>query len=195
MGVELFFADRKGQNAGLIVRVDKPGIGADQFRRLRSLAGRGTADVAAGATSQQLRADQGRPVRGGGRPLDPARGQARRLESIEIFVDGKSVLRHDDGEKALPAGAVGLRGWHCQASYRNLWVKTGKEVESLAFKQPEPVPEISGMWRAVQRGTAAGRFGLVTETPVCRHAVAADHLRFRRRANGASRTRGSIAGA
>ena len=31
VGVELLFADRKGQNAGLIVRVDKPGIGADKF--------------------------------------------------------------------------------------------------------------------------------------------------------------------
>ena len=69
-------------------------------------------------------------------------------------MDGKSVLSHDDGDKALLAGSVGLRGWHCQASYRNFWVKTGKEVESLPFKQSEPIPEISGMWRAVIGGTA-----------------------------------------
>src|SRR5579862_4140186 len=31
VGVELYFADRKGANAGLIVRVAQPGLGADRF--------------------------------------------------------------------------------------------------------------------------------------------------------------------
>ena len=31
VGVEVRFADRRGQNAGLIVRVDRPGLGADRF--------------------------------------------------------------------------------------------------------------------------------------------------------------------
>ena len=31
VGVEVRFGDRRGQNAGLIVRVDQPGVGADRF--------------------------------------------------------------------------------------------------------------------------------------------------------------------
>ena len=114
---------------------------------------------------------------------------------IEILVDGKSVLRHDDGEQALPAGTVGLRAWQREASFRNLWVKTGEEAEPIAFKPAEEMPEVSGMWRVVRRGTAQGSFALELGTPVRRHAVAASDLRFRRRGTGASRTRASIAGA
>ena len=31
----------------------------------------------------------------------------------------------------LPAGTIGLRAWQREASFRNLWVKTGKESRSL----------------------------------------------------------------
>ena len=51
-------------------------------------------------------------------------------------MDGNSVLSHDDGEMALLTGTLGLRAWHCQASYRNFWVKTDKEMErSLSGKR------------------------------------------------------------
>ena len=84
---------------------------------------------------------------------------------LEVFVDGNSVLSHDDGETALLAGTVGLRAWHSQASYRNFWVKTGKEMERLAFRQAERVPQVSGMWRPVQAGSSAGEFGIVKTAP------------------------------
>ena len=52
---------------------------------------------------------------------------------LEIWVDGRRILRHDDGPNALPAGTVGLRAWRRAASYRNLWVQTGGDREALAF--------------------------------------------------------------
>ena len=164
VGVELFFANQQGQNAGLIVRVEKPGTGADKF------------------FGYEVSLDPARQVLGLGRhrnnfePIkdvkcEIALGRWISLEVklagslIEILVDGKSMLRHDDGEKALPAGSVGLRGWHCQASYRNFWVKTGEVVESLTFDQAQPTLEISGMWQPVQSGSAEGRFALVKKGP------------------------------
>ena len=81
---------------------------------------------------------------------------------LEIFVDGNSVLTHDDGDKALLAGTFGIRGWRGPASYRNLWVKTGKEIEPPRLRCTRtPCTEISGMWRPVQTGAGAGEFGLV----------------------------------
>ena len=95
---------------------------------------------------------------------------------IEILVDGKSLLRHDDDKEALPAGTVGLRAWQRKASYRNLWVKTGKETESFAFKQAEVPTEVSGMWRPLRRGSAKGRFALTSERPFA--GAHSQHLAF-----------------
>src|SRR6185312_6690552 len=80
-------------------------------------------------------------------------------------VDGKSILKHDDGERSLAAGSVGLRAWQREASFRNLWVNRNDKKTPLAFQQGEKPPEVSGMWRPVQRGTTQGKFGLVTNRP------------------------------
>jgi len=164
VGVDLLFAGRNGENAGVIVRTDKPGVGADKFVGY---------EVSLDAARQTLRLGRHRnnfePIKDV--PCEVAVGRWIPLEVrlagavIEILVDGKPVLRHDDGPNALPAGTVGLRPWHREASYRNLWVKTGEAVEPLVFAQTAEAPEISGMWRAVRRGNATGQFVLVAERP------------------------------
>ena len=164
VGVELFFADREGQNAGLILRVNKPGLGAEKFIGY---------EVSLDAARKMLRLARHRnnfePIKDV--PCEVAVGRWFPLEVklagpvIDIRVDGKTVLHHDDGTNSLAAGAVGLRAWHREAGYRNLWVQTGENIERLAFEQTEALPEISGMWRAMQRGTAAGRFRLISEQP------------------------------
>jgi alpha-L-arabinofuranosidase len=164
VGVELLFADRKGQNAGLIVRVEKPGIGADTFSGY---------EVSLDPARQMVRLARHRnnfePIKDVKCEVAVGRWIALEVKlagsKIEILVDGKSALLHDDAERALLTGSVGLRGWHCQATFRNLWVKSGKEMESLSFKQQESIPEISGMWRAVSSGSAVGKFGIVKESP------------------------------
>jgi len=163
VGVELKFADRKGGNAGLIVRVDKPGIGADRFMGY---------EVALNAGRQRLLLARHRnnfePIKEVSCEVAVDRWIPLEVtlsgSVIAIAVDGKPVLRHEDAQ-ALPAGSVGLRAWQRQASYRQLWVKTGKEAEPLAFKQAEEIPEVSGMWRPLRRGTAQGRFALLSERP------------------------------
>jgi hypothetical protein len=164
VGVELKFADRQGVNAGLIVRVDQAGTGADRFIGY---------EVALNAASQKLLLARHRhnfePIKevACAVAIDRWVPLEVRLAGpvVEVLVDGKSVLRHDDGDRALPAGAVGLRAWQREASFRGLWVKTGKEVEPLALKHGERPPEVSGMWRTARHGTAQGRFALVTERP------------------------------
>jgi alpha-L-arabinofuranosidase len=161
VGVELLFADRKGENAGLIVRVNKSGKGADTFWGY---------EVSLDAARQRLRLGR---HRNNFEPIKDVRcevavGRWIPLEVklagpvIEILVDGKSALRYDDGPDTLPAGAVGLRVWHREASYRNLQVKSIEQTEPLAFAMTEDSPAVSGMWRAVRRGTAAGRFAIVS---------------------------------
>jgi hypothetical protein len=164
VGVEVLFSDRSGENAGLIVRVANPGLGADAFSGY---------EISLDAARQSLRLGRHRnnfelikdvrcevPI-GRWIPLE-----ARLTGSaIEILVDGKSVLRHSDGPNSLPAGTVGLRAWHRAAGFRNLWIKTDDSTKPLAFAVTAEAPEISGMWRAVRSGTAQGQFAIVSEQP------------------------------
>ncbi len=178
VGVDVLFSQRKGENAGLIVRVAEPGLGADNFIGY---------EVSLDAARQRLRLGRHRrnfePIKDV--PYDVAVGRWIPLEVrlsgpvIEILVDGKSVLRHDDCTHALPAGTIGLRAWHREASYRNLWVRTGEQIERLSFETSGQTAEISGMWRAVRHGTATGRFAIVSEQPFA--GLQSQQLRFDRR--------------
>jgi hypothetical protein len=53
---------------------------------------------------------------------------------IEVFVNGKSILRHEDGDAALLSGTIGLRQFQPEAQYRKLWVKAGGETRRLTFE-------------------------------------------------------------
>jgi hypothetical protein len=164
IGVEVHFAERKGVNGGLIVRVDQPGIGADRFIGY---------EVALDAAKQTLLLARHRnnfePIKEVPCAVTTGRWIPLVVELsgsvIEIFVDGQTILRHDDGKLALPAGAVGVRGWQREVGFRNLWVKVGAGIERLVFRQAEGLPEVSGMWGAIRRAAAQGRFSLISERP------------------------------
>jgi hypothetical protein len=165
VGVEVYFADKNGANAGLIVHVSNAETGADSFTGYEVALdpGRGQLRLAQHRDNYELiqdipcKIDAGRWI-----PLEVKLAGS----VIEILVDGKSVLRHDDGAKALPAGTVGLRVWQREAKFRNLWVRTGSQAEPLPFVcDLATTPEISRMWRAVHVGSAAGKYAIVSEKP------------------------------
>lgn len=163
-GVELFFADRTGENAGLILRAVRSSLGADNFFGY---------EISLDPARQVLRLARHRrnyePIQDV--PCEVAAGRWVSLEVkltgsvIEVQVDGKLVLRHDDGARSLAAGSVGLRVWQREARFRNLWVKAGEAREPLAFAPAGELVEVSGMWRAVRRGNTAGRFALLPNRP------------------------------
>jgi hypothetical protein len=164
IGVELKFAERNGVNAGLIVRVEDPKVGADRFIGY---------EISLDPANQKLRLARHRnnyePIKDVDCELAIGRWialEVRLTDSvIEILVDGKSILRHDDGKLAIPNGRVGLRAWHREASYRNLWVKTGESIEKLPFKKSIDSAEVSGMWQPIRRGTALGSYRLNSDRP------------------------------
>lgn len=84
---------------------------------------------------------------------------------IEISVDGKLVLSHDDGDSALGAGTVGLRTWNRSAEFRNLVLQIGGQEDPLPFRETPASSRVSGMWRSIQRGSANGSDSLVTSAP------------------------------
>jgi DUF1680 family protein len=157
--VEVRFGDRTPGNAGLIVRLSQPGTGADNFDGY---------EVSLDPAGQVLRLGRHRHdfqlIRD--TPCEVQVGAWIHLAvklngpTIEVLVNEHSVIRYEDATGALLSGTVGLRQWQREARYRNLRVQIGSQDQRLVF-EPEAsestqAAEVSGMWRRVRSGDAAG---------------------------------------
>ncbi|QEL15079.1 beta-L-arabinofuranosidase domain-containing protein [Limnoglobus roseus] len=167
-GVEVFLSadatkENGVRNAGLILRVGKPGIGADNFDgyEIALDAGRKVIGVGRHRQNYSLLKDVPFDV-----PTDHWVALSAKLTggTIEVSVDGKVVATATD-PRPLPAGTVGLRQWRRDAKYRNLWVESGGRKVDLPFAAADDVPAVSGMWRATTTGTAVLRADVVKNAP------------------------------
>jgi alpha-L-arabinofuranosidase len=166
IGVDVFLPESKGGNAGLIVKVSEPGVGADSFTGYE-IALESSGHLVVGRHRQNWE-----PIR-----TLPCEAQANQWvsltvrlagNSIEVLVGGKSVLTYEDQEHPLAGGRVGLRTWQREARFRNLYVQTDGKVRKLPFDPAEtdnPNSGVSGMWRAMRRGSATGECSLETKEP------------------------------
>jgi alpha-L-arabinofuranosidase len=162
VSVQVRFADRRPGLAGLIVKVGDPGVGADRF------------------LGYEVSLDPSRQLLGLGRhrnnwehirdvpcavPVDRWINLVVRMTDtgLEVRVDDRPVLEYEDREHPLSAGSVGLRTWQREASFRKLAIRG----EELSFRAVDPhgAGGVSGMWRAVKRGSATGRLAPETERP------------------------------
>jgi hypothetical protein len=164
-GVEVYFPGGGAGNAGLIVKVDKAGAGADNF------------------DGYEVSIDVVRKVVSLGRhhhnwnllkevPCDVAADRWIALsaktngQTVEISVDGKTLIRFEDKEHPLRSGGIGLRDWQRGARYRHLWIDPGTGRTDLPFEASADQPSLlSGMWRPVRRGTAQLRLDLEKTRP------------------------------
>jgi hypothetical protein len=165
VGVEVFLPGKAAGVAGLVVRVRDAGRGADAFTGY---------EVALSSEPAFLRLGRHRhnwePIKDGPCPVPADRWVrlAVRLQgpSLEILVDGKSVLRYEDREHPLGPGGVGLRPFARACRYRNLWVKRDGKATPLPLEAASRWDEgVSGLWRGLRRGTAAGRFAVEAREP------------------------------
>ena len=164
--VEVRFADRKPGNAGLIVRLARPGTGANNFDGY---------EVSLDPANQVLRLGRHRHdfqlIRD--TPCEVAVGAWIRLavkltgRTIEVLVNERSVIRHEDTTAPLLSGTVALRQWQREVRYRNLRVKTGGQDQPLVFERDASegtqAAEISSMWRPVRTGNPEGAWALEKE--------------------------------
>lgn len=164
-GVEVFVPAQGCSNAGIIVRVDHPGSGIDDFDGYEVSLNSLGQSVRLGRHRHNWEHLQDAPC------ATPANAWVRLAvkitgSTLEVLVNGQSVLKYDDGAKALPAGTIGLRQFQADARYRNLWVKTGGGTRPLSFESESGGSyEVSGMWRAVQTGGAQGALSIDRDTP------------------------------
>ncbi len=164
--VDVFLPGVREGNAGLILKVREPGVGADRFTGYEvSVESRGRLTLGRHRQNWEL-------IRYVPCDVTPDRwvtlAVRLRPTGFEVLIDGRSVATFEDTEHPLGPGLVGLRTWQRPARFRNLSVKTGDSVQSFPF---EPASEdtfgsgVSGMWRPLRKGTARGEFAIETSAP------------------------------
>ncbi len=163
VGVKLMMPNGSG-NAGLIVKVNKPGLGADNFQ------------------GYEVSLDAERQVLVFGRhngnwehikdiPCSISVNQWIELvvkmhgDSIEVLVDGKPVLTYQE-DALRRSGTFGFRPWNQKPSYKDLWVRTNGKRTNIAFRQASGTfASVSSMWQPLHCGTASGRMEINTTGP------------------------------
>jgi alpha-L-arabinofuranosidase len=165
VGVSVFLPGHQSGNAGLIVKTSDSGVGADKFVGYEiSLETSGY--VVLGRHRQNWEPLRRVPCEV---PADRWIELVVRLAgaSLEIKVDGRSILTYEDTEHPLAGGRVGLRTWRRDARFRGLYVKTEGQPKKLPFElsSPDAATAVSGMWQAFRSGSARGEYSLETQHP------------------------------
>jgi len=166
VGIEMLFADDTPGNAGLIVHVANATTGADSFIGY---------EISLDPKAKTLRLARHRQnfelIRDV--PCDVKVNEwiplsvATRDGMLEIRVNGRQILSYEDQGNPLKPGRVGVRLWQREARFRNLYVRQGKEKQTLPFVAlKRPVGrDVSRMWRLLERGTARAVFTLENKAP------------------------------
>jgi hypothetical protein len=165
VGVDVFLPGSGSGNAGLVVRTNRAGPGADNFDGYEISIDAARKVVVVGRHRHDFRS-----IKEAACDVVPDKwtslGVKLKDRTIEVLVDGKSVAKVED-PRPLGAGAVGVRQWQRAAKYRNLWVSSEdrKKTEIPFVAVPAAPVAVSGMWRPVVSGSAKQSAKLETENP------------------------------
>jgi hypothetical protein len=162
--------DDKGDNAGLILRVSDPRVGADAWIGYEvSISNRNHAVILGRHRNNWTLLRSA--------PADIAVGEWHRLRvrmdgpRLRIWLDAigaaPPIIDFDDGAEALPGGRIGVRTWNSRAGFRRLRVRAGAADvldEMDRPSAPTAGSHVSGMWTSFTTGNATGGFDWETGT-------------------------------
>ena len=174
------FADRDGGNAGMILRVGEPRVGADAWTGYEISLSAHDNNVVLGRHRNDWHLLRAVPV-----PVEPGQWHHLRVElngpTLRIFVNHapQPNIEYTDDANALLSGLTGLRTWNSRAAYRNLHIRTPQSDVTDALNTEASgasAPRVSGMWDAFQTGSPVARYAWDSERPYnTAHAQRLEH--------------------
>ncbi|BDI32792.1 alpha-L-arabinofuranosidase [Capsulimonas corticalis] len=157
---DLQLSGRAGDNAGLLVRVQNPGVGADEFDGYEISLSPGGRQVLLGKHHHNWK-----PLISASAAVNAGRWSHLRVvlagPRIRVYLDGGAIPAIDFADTASPllSGKIALRTWNADASFRGVSVQTGAGVVDARLTAAS-ARAVSGMWDAVVTHGAAGKFQL-----------------------------------
>ncbi|HDZ19782.1 hypothetical protein LCGC14_0016280 [marine sediment metagenome] len=168
LSCEMFFLQGEpGQDghAGLMVKVNDPGIDIHSFRCY---------GIWFNPSEKTMRIGRGR---GGGldpyveTPFDMPTGQWVTVTvrfawaSLQVLVNGELVGRQFEFNEELRSGSVGFFALNQDVRVRNVTLNDYQDTREIPFDLAVPAEGISRMWRPIRTGSAEGSFGMETDRP------------------------------
>lgn len=157
VSVDVKFSQAGEGNAGLIVKAGQAALGADRFVGYE-ISLQASGGVVLGRHRQNWEEIRRAPC---DVPLNEWNTLAVKMngKTLEVFVNGKSLIQYEDSGRPIMQRGVGLRNWRMDASFRNLKVTTADETKTIPLGG-KSAGGVSVMWSTIQRGTATGHFSL-----------------------------------
>lgn len=148
--VELSMNGSTAHNAGLLLCVNDPGNGADNFDGYEiSLAADGK-KVIFGKHCKNWRSLKEVAV-----DCSPQEWNKMKVRvdggQFEIFLNNKSLFVYEDKESPILQGKVALRTWNSQAEFRNLTIEQEGKKELISYTGKKGLA-VSAHWDAIQTG-------------------------------------------
>jgi hypothetical protein len=156
--VQLQFASNEGGDAGVIFQVSQPGVGADVF------TGYEVSVVPAGYVVLGRHRQDWEPISQVSCAVPT--GQWINLEvqytnaSINVLVNGSSLIQYTDTQYPLASGQVGLRNYQQDVQFQDFQIN-GSNIP-FAYNAINWPGAVSGMWTPVVTGSASGQCSLET---------------------------------
>ena len=166
VGVELFFDDNTPGNGGFILRVQKPGKGANAFYGYEISLDPHRQELILGRHRNNWESIDAVPCKVPTEKWIPLTVVMKGNELI-VSVNGEEKLRFKDTEHPLKEGLVGLRTWQKRIAFRNLTIQPeGGQAQAVPFQTNTDsayAAKISGMWRPLVTGSAVANFAVTGE--------------------------------
>ncbi len=164
VSVDVKLTEPDSGNAGLILKVKDAAIGADKFTGYEVSLERPGALVL-GRHRQNWEPIRRVPCTV---PVDEWNNLCVRLgaTSLEVVVNGQSMMQYEDTDHPLDSGAAGVRIWRHKACFRNLSINVAGERKQIPFDYESgnnPADSVSGMWRPIRQGDVKGSLSLVSQ--------------------------------
>jgi alpha-L-arabinofuranosidase len=163
------FRDDKGENAGLILRVREPRVGADAWVGYEVSLSAKNDSLMLGRHANNFKPLKTVPVK-----VEPGRWHKLRVElegtTVRVLVDDakEPAILFDDPDGTIREGKIGIRTWGSAAEFRDLSLERIEGTTALAIK-PDPRADVegglSGMWDVVRTGDAVPRFTWDADRP------------------------------
>lgn len=152
---DILISNDLGENAGLLVRVSKAGVGADDFVGYEISLSPKQQSIILGKHRNDFKSLQAVPAH-----LVPGRWRHMRVAMsgphLRVFLDGETQPRIDytDAENPILTGRIALRTWLADATFRNVKIDRQTAPTSMAGEG------VSRVWDRVLTGTAKGEYAV-----------------------------------
>jgi len=158
VSADILFPNNQGDNAGLLVRVQNPGVGADTFDGYEISISPSRQRLILGKHMHDWHPIQEVPI-----PVQASQWIHLRVQlagaRIRVFVAGDNTpaIDYTDQDHALLSGQFAIRTWNSDAAFGNIAIQTATAEYGDQFSKARST-SISNQWDQLSTGTASASY-------------------------------------